>query len=1695
MVVFPRASFTQEPANSPVTIPDANLRAKIAEALGKSSDAQITADDMLALTWFEAPDANIQDLTGLEHAHKLQGLFIYDNLISDVSLLTGLTNLIYLGLDNNRISDVSSLAGLTNLTSMSLSDNRISDVSPLTGLTKLTILVLSDNRIRDVSPLAGLTKLTRLYLYGNHISDVSLLTKLTKLTNLELNKNSISDISPAFAQLTELTSLGLESNHISDVSSLTKLTKLTNLNIANNRISDVSSLTKLTKLTNLNIHSNRISDVSPLAKLTELINLQLGGNRVSDISALAQLTELTNLQLDGNHISDVSLLTKLTKLTNLGLGFNRISDVSPLTKLTKLNQLRLNNNNISDISPLVGLNLTGTAWDSIGLYIKDNPLSYTSIHRHIPAMQSKGIAIDFYPRIPRLVVKISKGTFTEGVVNRTLPLPFVVEVRDQDNLVFAEVPVTFGVTAGEGHLSATSAVTDLNGRAKTYLTLGQTPGTTTVSVTAAKVTQSVQFTATAVLISSLVSISDTNLRASIAETLDKPYDGTITIADMLKLTTLNADNANIYDLTGLQHAANLTTLSLNNNNLSDIAPLAALAQLKTLSLNNNSLWDLEPLTRLTLLTSLSLDNNKLSGIKHLIALSRLETLYLRENRLNDFAYDKYIPAIQKRGTEVLFDSMPGKTGPLVRLIYFLPRDRQPQPDIDAKMDKLIKEVQQFYADQMEAHGYGRKTFQLEKDITGKAVVHRVKGQFEDAYYLSADSGDIFVGAWAEVREHFNTSQNVCLVAIDTSNQSISNTAAGISNTDGHWGGLVAIPSSGRYFNPPLAAHELGHTFGLYHDFHSSDRIMSLGPWSWGTMGSVHISECAAEWLDINRLFNINPTFLPDSPPTFKMLPPSTASTPNAIRLHFEINDLDGTHQVQLHTPAGVGLLSYKGLNGKPNSTVEFVVDRILPKRPEVYLRTIDVHGNFVSSQPFSIDNITDFLSPAKVVSIPDANLAAVIREALDLASDDTLTTHTMLNLTELYIPNRGVTNLTGLENALNLSYLHLGAVQINGEWVNNNAIASIDLSPLQGLTQLQTLILGKSKMRNLDFLRQLPPFKVVSIPDTNLAAAIRESLILNPETPIMTHAMLDLSYLHCINQGITNLTGLEHALNLSHLNLGEEYISGKGVVNSNAVSDFSPLSSLTQLTYLDISFNSLSDVESLAQLTNLTNLNLDRNQIKDVESLAQLTNLTNLNLDRNQINDVTPLTKLTNLTRLSLFENRILSNVAPLAKLTNLAYLELHSNNISDVAPLAKLTNLTSLFLGNNNISDVAPLAKLTNLTSLFLGNNNISDVAPLAKLTNLEILWLDRNHISDISPLVGLNLTGTQWDSIGLYIKDNPLSYTSINTHIPAMQAKDIEVSFDNVMHPALIKVSGDAQEGTTREMLPIPFIVEVQDEHGKPMIGVPVTFAVTAGGGLLSATTATTDATGRAQTTLTIGQTAGTNTVRATADGIQSFVIFTTTAVEAPLRMAEDVNGDGVVDIKDVVLVVDILVGANLEQTGQIVADVNGDGIVTVADLILVAAAIAEDEAAAPSSNIQDFNGSTVADIQRLLTQARQIITTDPVYLRGIAVLEQLLALLLPIETSLLPNYPNPFNPETWIPYQLVKPTVVTLHIYSVKGVLVRTLALGHQEAGIYHSEHHAAYWDGRNEQGERVASGIYFYTLTAGDFSATRKMLIRK
>ena len=205
---------------------------------------------------------------------------------------------------------------------------------------------------------------------------------------------------------------------------------------------------------------------------------------------------------------------------------------------------------------------------------------------------------------------------------------------------------------------------------------------------------------------------------------------------------------------------------------------------------------------------------------------------------------------------------------------------------------------------------------------------------------------------------------------------------------------------------------------------------------------------------------------------------------------------------------------------------------------------------------------------------------------------------------------------------------------------------------------------------------------------------------------------------------------------------------------------------------------------------------------------------------------------------------------------------------------------------------------------------------------------------------------------------------------------------------------------------------------------------------------------------------------------------------------KIAADVNTDGVVNIQDVVLV-----ASNFGKTGENVADVNNDGVVNIIDLTLVAGGLGNAAGAPSVWGLDREIAPTREQVQQWLHQARQVNLTDSAFQRGILVLEHLLVTLTPKQTALLPNYPNPFNPETWIPYQLAAPTDVTVSIYSADGRLVQILALGHQPVGLYESRSRAAYWDGRNALGESVASGVYFYTLTAGDFTATRKMLIRK
>ncbi len=478
----------------------------------------------------------------------------------------------------------------------------------------------------------------------------------------------------------------------------------------------------------------------------------------------------------------------------------------------------------------------------------------------------------------------------------------------------------------------------------------------------------------------------------------------------------------------------------------------------------------------------------------------------------------------------------------------------------------------------------------------------------------------------------------------------------------------------------------------------------------------------------------------------------------------------------------------------------------------------------------------------------------------------------LTNLTTLILSYNTITDISPLSGLTNLTLLILsgnlfsdisplsGLTNLTSLNLSYNSIS--DLTPLSGLTNLTFLSLYDGTIiGDRSVLSRLFNLSEANIPDANLRAAIKIVMGKGSDDPITDFEMGFLSELEAPNSNIRDLTGLEFATGLTNLDLGTEFVSRVGYVNSNHISDFSPLSGLTNLRRLDLGGNSISDLSALSgaisRLTRLERLDLDNNSISDVSPLSGLTNLRQLWLFRNSISDLSPLSGLTNLERLILFSNNIsdisalsgltrlerldldnnsISDVSSLSGLTNLEWLWLSANNISDVSSLSGLPNLIRLFLHSNSMSDVSSLSGLTSLRTLNLDNNNISNITPLSGLTSLTSLLLSGNNISDISALSGLNsllslsifrnnisdisvLSGlTNLRSLSLSsnnisdisplvvntglgsgdrvdVRNNPLSATSINTHIPILQDRGIELRF-GALKPAVGKKESSGVE-----------------------------------------------------------------------------------------------------------------------------------------------------------------------------------------------------------------------------------------------------------------------------------------------------------
>ena len=759
--------------------------------------------------------------------------------------------------------------------------------------------------------------------------------------------------------------------------------------------------------------------------------------------------------------------------------------------------------------------------------------------------------------------------------------------------------------------------------------------------------------------------------------------------------------------------------------------------------------------------------------------------------------------------------------------------------------------------------------------------------------------------------------------------------------------------------------------------------------------------------------------------------------------------------------------------------------------------------------------------PGAVVRIPDLNLRAAIAEALGKSPNALITVEEMEKLKEIYIGSRGIRDLTGLQFATNLIDLDL----------DDNEIS--DLSPIAGLINL----------RDLDF----PDNPVSDL--SPIAGLINLAIIHAGGTPVSDLSplagLINLTTFHSGGLPVSDLSPLAGLTKLEHL-----YLPG------GKISDLTPLAGLTSLKELYLHHNDISDISPLAGLTGLTRMRLEHNNISDISPLAGLTNLTWLAIDNNKISDISPLDGLRENIKLIWYDNPAFPKGGPkiegpwlwvllpnvrrdfdsgadlLSEASGGAVTEVEISTHGATEGSAVGDDVWTSYrlppTGQDNIEDmlkrVIPEAVIYGTVSLYspqeqettmyVGSDFGVKVWLNGTLTHEDLHGEDGDDYHDFFPVTlnqGVNVLlvavhiynaansaffgfkpGTEYTvstpGVGYTFSKTPIHIGDTFTlDIRAEDITDIagwqfDIAFDPTVLEAIDVSEGDFLKmngGTTF------FQSGSIDNAAGKITGLSAarlsTQGVTGTGTLLQVRFKAKSA-GETQLALQKFQFGST-----TGDSIPAGPHQIRITVEERLATG-DVNRDGVVSILDLILVAQQL-GRRVSAGSPV--DVNGDGVVSILDLIRVAQGIAASPAA-PAIGAESVDAAT---IEAWIAQARLEDDGSLAFKQGIENLESLLASLIPEETALLRNYPNPFNPETWIPYQLAESAEVTLTIYDMNGQLVRRLEVGHQTVGMYRSRSRVVYWDGRNQLGEFVASGLYFYTLTVGEFSATRRMLILK
>ncbi len=1221
----------------------------------------------------------------------------------------------------------------------------------------------------------------------------------------------------------------------------------------------------------------------------------------------------------------------------------------------------------------------------------------------------------------------------------------------------------------------------------------------------------------------IVSFTDTALAAAVRRALGIASEASILTNALASLMSLTASGDDISDLMGLEYATGLTSLNLSDNAIVDLSALENLVSLETLDLSDNAIVNLSNLSGLSALTDLDLLNNKITNISSLRGLTSLETLDLDGNKIENVSSLSGLSSLRRlelRNNNIM-DVTP--LSGMTHLTHLYLRGNENLTNIKRLLKLTSTTIDITLPDFVEipdtnlaaalrselnlpvgdpilpeeigtlttfsASNRGIITLTGLETAAGLSNLTLSNNTIEDLEPLEELTGltDLNLSN-NQIVDLEPLEDLTSLETLDLRNNLITDVAplAGL-------GKLTLLQLGGNSVANPGALYELqrgGTTItgvdvptdvifvdaNLEAVVRQALRIAAADPISPDVMATL--TQLTAAGKSITSLSGLEDAGLLETLDVGQ----------NAISDLGPLSGLTRLERLDLADNPITNISSLSGLTRLERLDLRNnnVTDTALLSRM-THLRYLYVRGNENLESLKQLvklkeaGTIVDITLP-RPVTFRDDNLKVFLRSALGLQPDDPIFPEDMEVLTTFSAPNAGIVTLTGLETATALTSLVL----------SDNQITS--LSPLSRLAHLTNLNLSTNQISSVSSLSGLTSLTDLNLSGNRISSVSSLSRLTNLTTlnlsmnQIITLTSLSgLSSLRTLNLSdnrIRNVLPLQVLSRLRTLNLS----GNVGITNADVLYKLEQGGTTVVLppgitlptnavvfnnTALEASVRSALRISTGSpiypeKITDLIRLTATRKEIDDLTGLEAAMRLEILDLGDNAISDLEPLENLTGLTTLDLADNAI-ETLRALSGLSNLTILDLDDNQIEDVSPLRNLSSLTRLELRDNDVMDVTPLKDLTNLNQIYLrGNENLEHLEWLGALENLrsDINLPDVVRIPDANLDVAVR---TALRSAGNTVSnDLPMSEELLES-LEALTASNRNIVNLTGCEYMTSLTSLDLRNNQIRDVLPLSrlYSLETLMLAGNPILDTSVLRELERRGTEI-------DITIYRYPFWDVNQDSD-------VDEADLYLITATITGESP-----DVNGDGLVNGED-----------------REAADANRDGLVDTDDLLFVFEKQDRPVRLAPpllSVQDTDLNWQLLERIDAGQLRVQLAILSAKSdgslkYQQTIAFLQAILITIQPNQTLLLVNYPNPFNPETWIPYQLARGSNVRIAIYDTKGAVVRRLALGYRSEGYYRIPSRAAYWDGRNNVGERVASGIYFYQLETDDVSLLRKMVILK